>query len=200
MEYLQADNSMSKLRVKENDEVHERLMRIKYGKEEQQKMLKDILHRYETYQRRQHEKSIQEEQKSLQNVQSKDQIKNSEQKNLRQGTQAPLRKRNNLVIDAKASKRLHHPSSKLLIVNEERQKDFLGLAPNIVDPKLKNRGNEDPKEFMIHINSAPSLKRKDLFTHFYSGGPPEYEYESNSVSFFFFMGELLTFLVGLLCD
>jgi hypothetical protein len=173
MEYLHADNYMIKKKVQHNDEAHSRLLRVAHGKEEQHRMLREMIQKYEHFEKRRLEKGSNEHPKTEEDEHILPVNKKS--------TLPKVEKKAHHLIDVKASKRLYHPNSKLLIINEERQKDFLGLAPNIVDPKLTKRTNEDPKEFSLQIRSALPLKNKKLFSKYYTGGPPEYEYDSNSV-------------------
>ena len=183
MEYLNTDNLMSKTRVHENDIIHDRFARVKQGKQEQRKLLKELTQRYETYQKRQVEKSATHDSKSSADITAGDSMTNYKRVATdQQNSRVIQQKQNSQFINPKTSKRLFHPNSKLLIVDPERQKDFLGLAPNIVDSKLKQRQNEDPKEFELHIHSSSNLKQKDLFSRYYSGGPPALDYESISVN------------------
>ena len=183
MEYLHEDNLRNKKKVQQYDESHARLLRVAMGKEEQSRMLREMAQRYETYEKRRKEKE------SAANPERSDAGKKTlPREKSPPGVNTSHHRTTSQLLDVKTSKRVHHPSSKILITTEERQKDFLGLAPNIVDPKLMKRANEDPKEYLLQIRSALPLKNKKLFSKYYSGGPPEYEYESNSVSFFLIVG------------
>lgn len=184
MEYLNFENALSKKRVQENDELYARNQRVKQGRIEQQRMLKEISQKIESYQKHQiqnRRKTLAVSSNSLATTSLQEVIAPRAPENKPLHRRTSLKPKQNLVIDVKYSKRAHHPSSKLLIANEDRQKEFLGLAPGVVDPKLSKRQNEDPKEFALQIHSSPALKNKDLFSRFYSGGPPEFEYDSASV-------------------
>lgn len=188
MDYLNQENARIRQKVENNNEKHEQYLRVKYGQEEQERMLKEMTQKYENYEKRMknRDKSPGDISMSTQRVGSLDEIKNpKDTSQAKSPKHAVVRKKSEQVINVKAAKRYNHPSSKLLIINPERQKDYLGLAANIVDPKISKRKNEDPKEYMLQIHSAPSLKNPHLFSRFYSGGPPEFDYEAPLVSFFY---------------
>ena len=183
LEYLNTENLVSKERVQENDKSHDRLLRVKQGKYEQKKLLKELTQRYEVYERHQKEKQSYDASKEFLSTSAADSTTNFNKATAaQQESRVSQQKQNNVLINPKTSKRIFHPNSKILIVDPERQKDFLGLAPNIVDSKLKQRQNEDPKEFELHIHSAPNLKQRGLFSRYYTGGPLKCDYESTSVN------------------
>lgn len=173
---------MTKKKVHDNNEKHERNLRIQYGQEEQARLVKDMSQRYENYEKRKKAKEKTSRDTSMTTTEESKKLKSPDSE--RTASKAKKKATKNIVIDVNASKRYNHPSSKILIINEERQKDFLGLIPSVADPKLSKRVNEDPNQFSLQIHSSPTLKGKQLFSRYYSGGPPEYEYEGTTVIFY----------------
>ena len=184
MEYLNIENEQSKRRVQENDEVYQKNQRVKLGMAEQQRMLKEMTQKIESYERHQNRRKTMAATSAsfVNNTQILGEVVTQNAPGSKPlHRRMSLKQQKNLVIDVKHSKRAKHPGSKLLIKREEGPKDFLGLASGVVDPKLEKRQNEDPKEYALQIHSSPTLKNRGLFSRFYSGGPPEFEYESTSV-------------------
>ena len=184
IEYLNSDNLLSKRKVQENNEKHEQQQRVRFGQEEQKRMLKEMAQKFENYEKRKtnKEKASGETSRSRLYSESNEEVRKHKSPDMVSKNNLPTQKKKSTnVIDVTSSKRFHHPSSKLIINSEDRQKDFLGLIPMIADQKMNKRANEDPRQYSLQIHSSPNLKKPQLFSRYYSGGPPEYEDKSTNV-------------------
>ena len=183
MGYLNAENIISKKKVQTNDEIYEKNQQIKLGRTEQEHMLKEMTRRVESYQKHKSKKKKSGERlKSFAHITATEKPmspKPSQDKTFLR--RMSLKSNNYSAINVDALKRANHPNSKLLMLHEERPKEFLELTPGMVDLRIDKRLHEDPKAFEMRINSPVGLKNKDLFSRYYSGGPLEYDNQPVSV-------------------
>ena len=203
-------NNRNRQIVQENEAILNQLIRVKKGAIEQKKMRKEMQNRIEIYERR---KAL--ERKSTVDESSVELNKSGfaakkpttpartdvRQRRVNSAQSFSFQNKTQL-FDPKISKRMHHPSSKLILDPENRTHDFIGLSAGIVEPKLLKRQNEKPEEFALKIHSSLKLKNPSFFAKYYAGGPSKYDLESGSVS----LSDLKVItvdyklLLGILCD
>ena len=93
-------------------------------------------------------------------------------------------------IDVEASRHAYHPSSKLIVKNENRSNDYLGLRTDNLNPAIAKRKNDSMDLYKLHIHSPPNLKDRRKFKSFYSGGPIDNEEKIFQVKFSFYFYRL----------
>ena len=76
-------------------------------------------------------------------------------------------------IDVEASRHYFHPSSKIIVKNNNRSNDYLGLGTDNLNPAIAKRKNDKVDDFKLHIHSSSVLKINRNFKRFYSGGPED---------------------------
>lgn len=211
LEYLKEVGERSRQVVKKNEEILSQQQRTQAGLLEHQKLRHEVLARLETYERHQHlEKTLPQGESSEGQTTIDDKIaaiakkfvepsRNSSRHRRTRTSQFFNRTHKDNLINTKLSKRMHHPSSKILLVSETRAHDFIGLSAGLIEPKLLKRQNENPEDFKLNINSSVILRNPEYFKKFYGGGPLKYDFESGSV-FVVLFGDRLYHDLGLLRD
>jgi len=76
-------------------------------------------------------------------------------------------------IDLDVSRHYFHPSSKIIVKNNNRSNDYLGLGTDNLNPAIAKRKNDKVENFKLHIHSSPVFKINRNFKRFYSGGPED---------------------------